>query len=478
MHPPLLTTTFLLSLSLLLPLTTSTTTTPAIHLPLSRRNGSFLSSSSIANLTSLTQTLHETSTRFLATERRVADSHVIRIPRRHYSNILYPPGTTPLEPSAFLLGEVGREGGWFVSMQLGEGEREVEMDLGFLSGDFVFVDTGGEGSTGFIEGKILGLRGCRRVEDILRIGERGIGVEVEFAVCRPSRSWVGGLGRSGGLIGLAGGEGLRQVGGKGNGFLGELQRAGVLDERGGGGGVWSVVLINGREGVWSIGGTAEEIVREIEEEIEGELERLEGDDGLKREEKAVSDGDRWEWVRVQGTDGWWQIMMKSIYVSGTKVLQNQQVILDLNTPFIIGPPSAVRTLYASISGARALPPPYSHFYTYPCFNPSEIHFEFGSFRTAVMKGAGDKGAFSPGGRFSLGRAERGSGFCVGMVVEGVFAELGEGNGMQDVWVLGEPFFRDVQVAFDVCSFVYGWLILVSDDLVEGEESRNAESLTL
>jgi hypothetical protein len=32
----------------------------------------------------------------------------------------------------------------------------------------------------------------------------------------------------------------------------------------------------------------------------------------------------------------------------------------------------------------------------------------------------------------------------------------EGNGMEDVWVLGEPFFRDVQVAFDVsflCAFL-------------------------
>ncbi|PQE28231.1 aspartic peptidase domain-containing protein [Rutstroemia sp. NJR-2017a BBW] len=196
-------------------------------------------------------------------------------------------------------------------------------------------------------------------------------------------------------------------------------------------------------------------------------------------------------------------MMKSVYVSGTKVLQYQQVILDLNTPFIIGPPSAVRTLYASISGARPLSPPYSHFYSYPCFNPPEIHFEFGSFRTAIMKGARDKGTFSPGGRFSLGRTERGSGFCVGMVVEGVFGVWGEGNGngMEDVWVLGEPFFRDVQIAFDVSllcflwTFVlvihvihvihtlrgcarswYSWLILVSNDIVEGEESRNAEIL--
>ncbi|PQE04504.1 aspartic peptidase domain-containing protein [Rutstroemia sp. NJR-2017a BVV2] len=402
MYPPLITTITILSL---LHLTTSTI--PPIHLPLTRRNGSF-SSPSTANLTSLTHTLLETSSRFLATERIVSHNHVMRVPRTHplpRTYTLFPPGTTPLQPGAFLLGEVGLPGTWFARIGLGEPPQEMDWDLSFLSGDLVVVETGrrfGEGgSGGFREGGTLGLRGCREAGDVLGIGKRG--VKVGFALCRPSRSWVGGLGRSGGLVGVAGGEGLRQVG-VGNGFMGELQRAGVLDERWGG--VWSVVLINGREGVWSIGGTAGKIVREIEEEISGELERLEGHDGLRREKKA------------------------------------------LNTPFIIGPPSAVRTLYASISGARPLPPPYSHFYSYPCFNAPEIHFEFGSFRAAVMQGARDEGTFSPGGRFSLGRAERGSGFCVGMVVEGVFDEWGEGNGMEDVWVLGEPFFRDVQVAFD------------------------------
>lgn len=78
----------------------------------------------------------------------------------------------------------------------------------------------------------------------------------------------------------------------------------------------------------------------------------------------------------------------------------------------------------------------------------------------VLEGKKDAGTFSPGGRFSLGRMERGSGYCVGIVVEGRFGngdgpdgEEGnggvDGNGMEDVWILGEPFFRDVQVAFDV-----------------------------
>lgn len=77
----------------------------------------------------------------------------------------------------------------------------------------------------------------------------------------------------------------------------------------------------------------------------------------------------------------------------------------------------------------------------------------------------------PGGKFSLGRLEAGSGYCVGAVVEtrmGIKEERDEvvqndrkgsksiggrgglgGNGMRDVWVIGEGFFRGVGGVFDV-----------------------------
>lgn len=81
----------------------------------------------------------------------------------------------------------------------------------------------------------------------------------------------------------------------------------------------------------------------------------------------------------------------------------------------------------------------------------------------------------PGGRFSLGRLNDGSGYCVGAIVEtrmglgqetdplkkrgrksgssggnkGVAAGDLAGNGMRDVWVLGGGFFRGVGGVFDV-----------------------------
>lgn len=77
----------------------------------------------------------------------------------------------------------------------------------------------------------------------------------------------------------------------------------------------------------------------------------------------------------------------------------------------------------------------------------------------------------PGGRFSLGRLRPGSGYCVGAVLEtrmGLREESEEvldegrrgtreggqkgglgGNGMRDLWVVGEGFFRGVGAVFDV-----------------------------
>lgn len=65
--------------------------------------------------------------------------------------------------------------------------------------------------------------------------------------------------------------------------------------------------------------------------------------------------------------------------------------------------------------------------------------------------------FSPGGRFGLGRLSEGSGYCIGIIVESRMGrEKSAGraadrdNGLGHTWIIGEPFFKDVQVAFEVC----------------------------
>jgi hypothetical protein len=70
----------------------------------------------------------------------------------------------------------------------------------------------------------------------------------------------------------------------------------------------------------------------------------------------------------------------------------------------------------------------------------------------------------------LGRRATGSGYCVGIVVEsrmGTDNTPYDENGLDDLWVLGEPFFRDCQVAFDA---ELSLRANVYSRAVEGEES--------
>lgn len=92
--------------------------------------------------------------------------------------------------------------------------------------------------------------------------------------------------------------------------------------------------------------------------------------------------------------------------------------------------------------------------------------EFAGLKMRILQGKKDRGTFSPGGRFSLGRMARGSGYCVGMIVEsrmglstspirkggrveGPHSDMDRYNNLDDFWVIGEAFFHDVEVAFNV-----------------------------
>lgn len=173
------------------------------------------------------------------------------------------------------------------------------------------------------------------------------------------------------------------------------------------------------------------------------------------------------------------------------MLVSQTYKKQVNTPFIIAPPQAARAFYASISGSKQLDPPYDQFHSYPCFNPPKMHFEFSGWNVDIMKGKRGDGRWSPGGAFSLGRKEIGSGYCIGMVIESRWSvaadkmkekvsgfQLESGNGLEDVWIIGEPFFRDVQVAFDVSNACRQLWQRTNKRVVEGEENRDAENLTM
>jgi hypothetical protein len=105
--------------------------------------------------------------------------------------------------------------------------------------------------------------------------------------------------------------------------------------------VWSLVLINGKDGIFSIGGTSTPSVRRAKIRTGDELARA-GNYEVKRdgvvasrsaadiEMEADLSANEWKWSKVQGAEGWWQILMRGIWVDGNKVLENQPIVLDVS----------------------------------------------------------------------------------------------------------------------------------------------------
>ena len=127
--------------------------------------------------------------------------------------------------------------------------------------------------------------------------------------------------------------------------------------------IFSIMLINGQEGVLSIGGTGAEAVDYVEVQTRkqldelGALERMAvigqtASTDVKSIAKRETESDMiaqdpsadwrtgWKWSKVQGAEGWWQILMQGVWVDGSKVLKNQPVVIDVrrllsSPPFLL-----------------------------------------------------------------------------------------------------------------------------------------------
>jgi hypothetical protein len=171
---------------------------------------------------------------------------------------------------------------------------------------------------------------------------------LSFPQCRPSKFSTQTLGPSGSLLGLAPSEHLRQIGGASP--LKQLLDKGAIQRP-----IFSLMLINGQDGVLSAGGTAAKAIERVVSQTEAELNSL-GDaekekvaavpvdktKGLaplvkrgRHNHEIVSRQEEWEegwaWTDVQGAEGWWQMLMRGVWVGGSKVLKNQAVVVDVST---------------------------------------------------------------------------------------------------------------------------------------------------
>jgi hypothetical protein len=230
--------------------------------------------------------------------------------------------------------------------------------------------------------------------------------------------------------------------------------------------IWSITLLDSETGILSLGGT---IARDMEQaKIQGELELQHFGDPAATEELVKGEVDKklslslpdhlpmesyFKWTNIQGAAGWWTALMAGVWVNGAKVLKNQPVLFDIQCPFILAPPAAASRVYGSIGGVIRLPPPHDRFFAFPCLNQVNVAFEIGGWNFPSMSGEGTRAdaLHGPaGGRFSLGKIDNGTGYCIGSVVEtrmGMRREW-DASGMHDTWVLGEPFFRSLGVVFD------------------------------
>ena len=116
--------------------------------------------------------------------------------------------------------------------------------------------------------------------------------------------------------------------------------------------IWSLMLINDQEGVLSVGGTSAQAVQLVEEQTTTELDNLgalergdapveidlsilkrdlrsSGKNMVKAREVDWENG--WKWSKVQGAEGWWQILMQGVWADGNKVLKNQPAVIDVSS---------------------------------------------------------------------------------------------------------------------------------------------------
>jgi hypothetical protein len=212
--------------------------------------------------------------------------------------------------------------------------------------------------------------------------------------------------------------------------------------------------------------TPDTIVQEVENQLNFRMPPAPPADPSTSQDAASDDERHFKWQPITGPSGWWTFLIRSIRVSGAKILRNQPALLNIQSPFILAPSrDAVERFYAAIPGSfRLAAAPQKdgsggRFFAVPCFDGQrgrEVMFELGGWTFPMFAGreiGKEEALYGPlGGAGSLGVVEEGSGFCVGVVVESRIGEAREdgddGGGLRGTWVLGEPFFRGMGVLFD------------------------------
>ena len=92
------------------------------------------------------------------------------------------------------------------------------------------------------------------------------------------------------------------------------------------------------------------------------------------------------WVEVHGAEGWWTTLTGDVRINGAKVLKDQPVLLDIQSPFILPPPASARRFYQGMHATKRLPKPYGNMFAIPCLNQPNIAFEFARWLFPTLSG--------------------------------------------------------------------------------------------
>ncbi|KAG8526513.1 uncharacterized protein KY384_008713 [Bacidia gigantensis] len=385
---------------------------PVLHFTLNRRGGPFSptnSSSDIVDLSYLQKELEKVKSRFSLTKREVKGNRLVRKAKTNAAG--------GREDGA-LMGQVAENGTWHAMFSIGDPSQVIEVDLNMLVSDFYVITTTSKGgsmfedffSKSYTKSDQRPYPMCSLPTDNFQLPTINRSVPVSFTHCRPRKSSRNTLGPSGGVLGLAPSEHLSQT--KSTPILKQLVESKVVERP-----VFSLTLINNHQGVLSVGGTAARAVELAEEQTKTNLDKIGAstlnDDVLEEEKptllkrgQTMKQHDElrpeleqgWAWSKTHGAEGWWQILMQAVWVDGFKILQNQALVVDINSPFILAPPIAAKSFYAAVSGSFALPPPHSSFYAFPCLNPPKVAFEIGNQKFPFAHG--------PRGQFSDWKGQR------------------------------------------------------------------------
>jgi hypothetical protein len=285
-------------------------------------------------------------------------------------------------------------------------------------------------------------------------------------MCSPSKSSRHTIGSSGSVLGLAPLNTLARI--VAPNLIQQLLENHVVQRN-----LFSLTLHDAESGKLSLGGTTAGEVEEAKTRYQVRIDNfgnpLATPDFVEAEVRnRMSKSfpptlkEQFRWVEVQGAEGWWTTLMGGVWINGAKIISDQPVLFDIQSPFILAPPAAVRRFYKGIHATKRLPKPHDNMFAFPCLNQPNIAFEFARRIFPTLSGdvSMEERFDGPlGGKLSLGKLRNGTGYCLGAVVESRMGVASQpdaagskthaGTGLKDLWVIGEPFFRGTGVAFDL-----------------------------